>query len=124
MLRDFNMDNKIVHLKTGELVDIKTASPDLVSEVLSEILIKIKQLKKYESAVKSHIKSQELTFDKNKNGTEVAEYGMAKIRKTHRSSFDKKTFEEKATDEEKSLYKKWLEIESKYQKLTETLTIY
>lgn len=111
--------NALVNYRTGEVIDLSKATPVEITEALSMLIIKRKELQAIEDKVKKHIKQSELYFDDN-----VAEYGIAKVRKGYRQSFDKKKFESKATQQERDIMELADEVQKKYTKLTEIITIF
>lgn len=112
-----------MNINTGEIIDLKKSSPKEITEALSLIIIKRKELEEIERKVKKHIKDLALSFDENNNGVLEAEYGLAKVRKSYRESFDSKKFEEKATEKEKLVVETADKIKKKYIKLSEIITI-
>lgn len=111
--------NALVNYRTGEVIDLSKATPVEITEALSMLIVRRKELQAIEDKVKKHIKQTDLYFDDN-----VAEYGIARVRKAFRQSFDKKKFESKATPEEKEIVRLADEIQKKYSKLTEIITIF
>lgn len=118
------MNNKLVNVKTGEVVDLTTASPTEITEALSQLIIKRKELEKIEGLVKKFIKAKNLEYEENTNGVMEASYGIARVRKSYRESFNKKKFEAEATDKEKLIVNHAEKIKDKYKTLTETITIF
>lgn len=116
--------NKLVNFKTGEVIDLKKSTPTEITEALSLLIIRRKEIQAIEAKVKEHIKKLDLRYEENENLTLEARFGIARIRKTFRESFDKKKFEEMATQEEKEIFKQASDIENKYKKLTEIITMY
>lgn len=116
-------NKQLVNIQTGEVIDLATSSHKDISEALSQVIIKIKELKYIESVVKKHIKSLELGFEENQNGVLEAEFGIAKVRKSFRLGFDERKFEQDATEKEKKVVELAEKIKGKYQKMTEVITI-
>lgn len=116
---------ELVNFRSGEVIDLDKATPSEITEALSLVIIKRKELQDIEKRVKQHIEAKgQLEFIENDSGTPTAIFGIAKVRKALRKSFDKKRFEEKATKEEKEVVAQADEIKDKYIKLTESITFY
>lgn len=116
--------NKLVNYETGEVIDLSKASPKEITQALSLLIIKRKELQAVEAQVKKHIKGLSLSYDENANGILEAQYGLARVRKSYRESFDKKRFELEGTEQEKRVIKLADKIEKKYPKLTEVITLF
>lgn len=115
--------NKLMNIQTGEIIDLKKSSPKEITEALSMIIIKRKELEEIEKKVKKHIKDLNLNFEENTNGVLEAQFGLARVRKSYRESFDKKKLEEKGSEKEKKIIELSEKIKKKYIRLTEILTI-
>jgi len=116
--------NKLMNLQTGEIIDLKKSSPKEITEALSMIIIKRKELEEIEKRVKKHIKDLNLNFEENSSGIMEAQFGLARVRKGYRESFDKKKLEEKGSEKEKKIIELSEQIKKKYLKLTEVITIF
>jgi len=116
--------NKLMNLQTGEIIDLKKSSPKEITEALSLLIIKRKELEEIEKRVKKHIKDLNLNFEENSSGIMEAQFGLARVRKGYRESFDKKRFELEGTEQEKRAIKLAEKIEKKYPKLTEVVTLF
>ncbi len=112
-----------MNMQTGEIIDLKKSSPKEITEALSMVIIKRKELEAIEKKVKKHIKDLNLNFEENMNGVLEAEFGLAKVRRSYRETFDKGRFEEKGSEKEKKIFELSEQIRKKYIRLTEVLTI-
>ena len=105
---------QIVKVNTGETKDIQKATSIEISEFLTDINYKRRQLDRLEKAIKKYvIGERELKFE---NG--ITLFGNHKVIETGRMYFDKKRFEKKGTKKEKEIVKKAKAIQEKYQTRT------
>lgn len=116
-------NNQLVNVRTGEFIDLGNSTPGEITEALSWVIIKRKELQKMEELAKQYIKGLDLNFEENENGTLETKFGLARIRKGWREGFDSKKFEKKGTKKEKEILEQSETIKKKYTKLTEVLTI-
>lgn len=116
--------NKLMNIQTGEIIDLKKSSPKEITEALSLVIIKRKELEEIEKRVKKHIKDLNLNFEENSSGIMEAQFGLARVRKGYRESFDKKKLELDGTDKEKKVVELAEQVKKKYLKLTEVITIF
>lgn len=116
--------NKLMNLQTGEIIDLKKSSPKEITEALSLVIIKRKELEEIEKRVKKHVKDLNLNFEENSSGIMEAQFGLARVRKGYRESFDKKKLELDGSDKEKKIVELSEQIKKKYIKLTEVITIF
>lgn len=115
--------NKLMNIQTGEIIDLKKSSPKEITEALSMIIIKRKELEEIEKKVKKHIKDLNLDFEENTNGVLEAQFGLARVRKSYRESFDRKKLDLDGSEKEKKIMELSEQIKKKYTRLTEILTI-
>lgn len=106
----------IPDLKTGEERNIEIYSDDEISEVLTKVNYKKKIYEKLEIKIKDYIKKKRLKEDQEM-------FGNHKVVNYITYKFDKKLFEETATDKDKKVYEKWKKIQENYVRPNSTIML-